>query len=91
MTVVKGRCWRGPQKNFASLVFLVKEEEKECSPSRTNPVILKGVFPRVRLISLTPDMSPTAVPWMWDWKQTKNSKHKKGKRIAPEIVGEVGG
>lgn len=23
--------------------------------------------------------------------ETKNSKHKKGKRIAPEIVGEVGG
>lgn len=78
-------------EEFCLSVFLVKEEEKECSPGRTSLVILKGFFPRVRLISLTPDMSPTVVPRMWDWKQTKNNKHKKGKRIAPETVGEVGG
>lgn len=62
---------------------MLTEQNQSCDPER-------GFFQGEAYLSHSRYV-PTAVPWMWDWKQTENSKHNKGKRTAPKIVGEVGG
>lgn len=60
---------------------MLTEQNQSCDPERG--------FPRVRLVSLTPDMFPLQFPECGTGNKQRTANT--GKRTAPEIVGEVGG